>query len=231
MGQSQSLGLQDLGKFILINDSTCPVTPANSTGSDQSAPIINQIPPGVEPVVLMTRQLQPDACSLTGTNLISLSNTRASTDGASVFALGRGPCPNCDQPSLFRWSKQKWKRQSYDAMGQRLPNHDGTGMANSSRATAKTAMTLDDDLSHYLKKYHFEYVYVLLADANLTIRQTLGIFRVHGTTLKPIAKCIIPTAQTKYNLQAQSSTTTWLVVALIIIVIIAIGWYLYSQRR
>jgi hypothetical protein len=229
MGQSQSLRLQDLGKFILINDSTCPVTPANATGSDQSAPPIHQIPPGVEPVVLMTRQLQPDSCSLTGTNLISLSNTRASSDGSSVFALGQGPCPNCDQPSLFRWSKQKWKRQSYDSTGQRLPNHDGT--SHISRQTAKNGMTLDDDLSHYLKKYHFEYVYVLLADANLTIRQTLGIFRVHGNTLQPVAKCLIPTAQTKYNLQAQSSSTMWLVVVLIIIVIIAIGWYLYSQRH
>lgn len=230
MGQSQSLYLQDLSKFILINDSTCPITPANTTGTNQPTPLINQIPPGVEPVVLLSKQLQPDSCSLTGTNLISLANSRALTDGTVAYAVGQGPCPKCDQPTLFRWSKQKWKHQVYDSDGHRFANQHVSPAANSVHPTAKIEMRLDDDLNHYIKKHHIDYVYVFLADANLTIRQTLGIFQVHGTSLRPLVKCLIPTANPKYNLQATSSSSTWLVVVLIIIIIIAVGWYLYSQR-
>lgn len=204
MGQSTSyLGLQNLSDFACLT------------------------PEGSAPAIFLTKNPYPNPCQLPNSSIVTLANQMKEKDGTSGFILGVGPCPQCERPTLYHWSKNQWQTKSYDhKTHDRLDKPTRNKLDASHQRTAK----INDDIIRYIKKHGINYVYLLLVDSNLNIQNTLRMYQIKGDTLESMGTCSVPSGVPEHYQQTSSSTGTIILVIIIIILLVLLVWYL-SQRR
>jgi len=203
MGQStSSLGLKNLSDFACLT------------------------PEGSAPAIFLTKNPYPNPCQLSNSSIVTLANQMKEKDGTSGFLLGVGPCPQCEHPTLYHWSRNQWRTKSYDLKSQeRMDKPRHTKVDASHKRSAK----LLDDIIRYLKKNEINYVYLLLVDGNLHIQNTLRMYQVKGDTLESMGTCAVPSGVPAQYQQTSSSSGMIILIIIIIILLVLLIWYL-SKR-
>ncbi len=178
------------------------------------ADFVSLTPDQAECIVLFTRNPIEDTCKLLNRNLIEIVNQFAHGDNETAFALGKGPCPQCDRPTFYRFAKSYWKSKPYTHTDKKFIIH----------------------LMACIKKYNLSYVYLLIADGDLNIKQILRAFKIEDDNFIPLKKCETSTSTVsvledrQVQLQQEPSSDWNFFLFLILIVIIVIVLWLILRN-
>jgi len=199
---------------------------ASSLGFKNLSDFACLTPEGSAPAIFLTKSPYPNPCQLPNSSIITLANQMKEKDGTSGFILGIGPCPHCEQPTLYHWSKNQWRTKSYDnKTHDRLDKPSRQKLDASHQRNAKIL----DDIERYIKKHGINYVYLFLVDANLNIQNTLRMYQIKGDTLESMGTCHVPSGVPVQYQQTSNSNGTIILVIIIIIFLVILIWFL-SKR-
>lgn len=189
------------------NDNARPYAPAGSQSRNAEwkdlAGFIFERPANAEPILLFTRNAYTDACSLVGRSIIEVANELAKKDDGVIFAIGTGPCPQCNVPTLFWWNNRDWQN-----------------------AAASDVDSIMKASAAYVVPKNLNYAYRLLGDRDLKITKVDSVFRRDGDTLQVMAGCQ-PNGEKQLQ-QMPNITPIWWIV--IILVILFLLWLLFFRR-
>lgn len=175
-----------------------------------------------EPVVFFVKDLTADPCALLGRHLIDVAN-ELKRDGAVAFAVGVGPCPECNVPSFYWWSGREWQNSS-------IPTLD----------TFRTAV------DNYVIAKNLQGAYHLMADKDLKVTKIVRSVRRNGQQLQLADNCNrtlspnqvngLPVTSSYQELvvvptQPASTGLPWWAWLLILLALALLLWFLFRPKE
>lgn len=174
---------------------------------------------GVEPVLMFVHDVLPNPCLLIGRTITSVAAEIASIpnkeEGSVAFVVGKGPCAQCDVPTLFWWNSGK-------------PSGSNDKKGDWNHSPAENADKIKAAIKNYTGPNKLNVAYHLYANADLVITEVLRGVSLSNGQIKLENGCA--SVVNGKNLQENGGTMWWLWLLIILLIVLVI-WAVVRSRK
>lgn len=191
-----------------------PAVSATPTASVQSNPnwqaLVNHAfekPANSEAIILFTRTPISNPSDLVGKNIIDVAKAAGAKDNAAAFAVGQGPCPSCDKPTLFWWN--------------------GNAKAWANNVIPDTASILRA-VDGYVLQQGLNNIYHLYGDKKLIITSVARTAKVSNGDITVSDGSAVKSKNLQETMTSSGAILFWIILIILIIVIL---WLLFRKKH